>query len=90
MVSSPPFFNPCYYGIDISDKESLISNKMSADELCRSIGADSLGYLSIDGLHSIAKGCKVGLCDACFTGNYPAKIPTEKFEDRFARKIDKK
>lgn len=89
MVSSPPFLNPCYYGIDISDKASLISNAMSADELCRSIGADSLGYLSVEGLHSIAKGCRVGLCDACFTGNYPANIPTEKFEDRFARKIDK-
>ena len=89
-VSSPPFLNPCYYGIDISDKSSLVSNMMSTQQLCEKIGADSLGFLSIEGLHSIASGAKVGLCDACFSGNYPAPVPTEVFEDKFARKIEKK
>lgn len=86
-ISSPPFLNPCYYGIDISDRKYLVSNNMSAQELCEKIGADSIGYLSIDGLHSIAKGAKVGLCDACFSGNYPAAVPSEIYEDKFSKKI---
>lgn len=89
-ISSPPFLNPCYYGIDISDKKYLVSNNMSTEELCKKIGADSLGYLSLEGLHAIAKDAKVGLCDACFSGNYPAPVPTEKYEDKFMQKIDKK
>ncbi len=89
-ISSPPFLNPCYYGIDISDRSALVSNKMSTEELRASIGADSLGYLSIEGLRSIAKEAKVGLCDACFSGDYPAAVPTEIFEDRFARKLEKR
>lgn len=88
-ISSPPFLNPCYYGIDISDRKYLVSNTMSADELCKKIGADSLGYLSIEGLHSIAKGAKVGLCDACFSGSYPAPVPSEIFEDKFSQKINR-
>ena len=60
---------------------------MSAQELCEKIGADSIGYLSIEGLHSIAKGAKVGLCDACFSGNYPAAVPSEIYEDKFSKKI---
>lgn len=86
-ISSPPFLNPCYYGIDISDKKYLVSNSLNTDDLCKKIGADSLGYLSIDGLHKIAKGANVGLCDACFTGNYPAPIPTEIYEDKFMQKL---
>ena len=86
-ISSPPFLNPCYYGIDISDRKYLVSNNMSAQELCKKIGADSIGYLSIEGLHSIAKGAKVGLCDACFSGNYPAAVPSEIYEDKFSKKI---
>ena len=86
-ISSPPFLNPCYYGIDISDRKYLVSNNMSAQELCEKIGADSIGYLSIEGLHSIAKGAKVGLCDACFSGNYPAAVPSEIYEDKFSKKI---
>lgn len=86
-ISSPPFLNPCYYGIDISDRKYLVSNSMNTEELCKKIGADSLGYLSVDGLHEIAKGANVGLCDACFTGNYPAPIPTEIYEDKFMQKL---
>lgn len=86
-ISSPPFLNPCYYGISISDKKYLVSNNISKDELCKKIGADSLGYLSLEGVHSIAKGAKVGLCDACFSGNYPAAVPGEIYEDKFLKKI---
>lgn len=87
-ISSPPFLNPCYYGIDISDRKYLVSNNMSVDELCSEIGADSIGYLSIDGLRSIAKDASVGLCDACFSGNYPASVPEKVYEDKFMQKID--
>lgn len=89
-ISSPPFKNPCYYGIDISDKKDLVSNNITTEELCKRIGADSIGYLSIEGLQSIAKDAKVGLCDACFSGNYPASIPSEIYQDKFSQKIEKK
>ncbi|MCD8025945.1 MAG: amidophosphoribosyltransferase [Clostridiales bacterium] len=87
LISSPPFVCPCYFGIDIHDKENLIANKMSVDEICREIGADSLGYLSVDSVHKIASGANIGLCDACFTGSYNAEIPKEMFVDKYAQKL---
>lgn len=89
-ISSPPFLNQCYFGTDIKNEEDLIARKLSAQEICRKIGADSLGYLSISGLHRIAKEASVGFCDACFTGNYPAEIPQTIYEDKFSRKIVQK
>lgn len=76
-ISSPPFLNPCYFGTDISDRDSLIACKMSVEETCKYIGADSLAYLSIDALGKIAEGSACGKCDACFTGNYPIYVPQE-------------
>ena len=76
-ISSPPFLNPCYFGTDISDRDSLIACKMSVEETCNYIGADSLAYLSLDALGKIAEGSACGKCDACFTGNYPIYVPQE-------------
>lgn len=76
-ISSPPFLNPCYFGTDISDRDSLIACKMSVEETCKYIGADSLAYLSLDALGKIAEGSACGKCDACFTGNYPIYVPQE-------------
>ncbi len=90
LISSPPFICPCYFGIDISDKEQLIANKMSTDEICKYIGADSLGYLSLKNLHKIAEGANVGFCDGCFSSNYNAEIPQTIFVDKYAQKINKK
>ncbi len=76
-ISSPPFKNPCYFGTDIADRKSLIACKMSVEETCKHIGADSLAYLSISALGKIVKGSKCGNCDACFTGKYPVYVPQE-------------
>lgn len=88
-IASPPFLNPCHYGTDIRSVETLIARRMSADELCKSIGADSLGYLSMESFRKITKGSKTDFCTACFTGEYPTEIPTEFYEDKFSKKIKK-
>ncbi|MCL2069770.1 MAG: amidophosphoribosyltransferase [Treponema sp.] len=67
-ISSPPFLFVCRYGTDIRSMESLIANQMSLDEICRKIGADSLGYISIDGLKKACVKCSLPFCSACFTG----------------------
>ena len=68
-ISSPPFLHTCHYGTDIDSEENLISNKMSLDDVCRSIGADSLGYISMEGLEKACEKCALPFCTACFTGN---------------------
>jgi len=68
-ISSPPFRYSCHYGTDIDSEENLIANKMSLDEICHKIGADSLGYISIDGLKKSCGGCALNFCTACFIGN---------------------
>ena len=88
-ISSPEFVYPCYFGIDLPDEEHLISNKLSVEELRERIGADSLSFLSVEGIRSIAEGCNIGLCDGCFTGRYHADKPKIIYEDKFALKINK-
>ena len=87
LISSPPFVNPCHFGIDISDSENLIANKMSIEEIRREIGADTLGYLSVESLRKTAAGCHIELCDGCFTGQFSAEVPTDFFVDKYANKI---
>ena len=88
LISSPPFVYPCYFGIDISDGENLIANKMTIEEIRREIGADTLGYLSIESLRRTAEGCGIGLCDGCFTKQFSAEVPTTFFVDKYAKKIE--
>lgn len=90
LISSPPFVCPCYFGVDIHDKESLIANKLTTSEICEYIGADSLGYLSINSLRKIAEGANIEFCDGCFTGSYDAEIPRTIFVDKYAKKINRK
>jgi amidophosphoribosyltransferase len=68
-VSSPPFCYTCHYGTDIDSEENLIANNMSLDEICRKIGADTLGYIRIEGLKKACEKCQLSFCTACFTGN---------------------
>ncbi len=84
-ISSPQFLNPCYYGTDIDSRENLISCKHPPEEVARIIGADSLGFLDPDDLDSICPG--VGLCKACFTGEYPTEVPIHTEKDRFERRL---
>ncbi|MCH5301088.1 MAG: amidophosphoribosyltransferase [Ruminococcus sp.] len=87
-ISSPPFLNSCYFGTNISE-DSLIANRMSVEEICKEIGADSMGYLSIDGVREIAEGATISCCDGCFSGEYKADMPKSIFVDKFAQKIKK-
>ena len=76
-ISSPPVRFPCYFGIDTPTKEHLIGAKYSVEEICRIIGADSLGYLSIDGLLKTVEGSGCDFCLGCFTGEYPMDVEAE-------------
>ena len=71
-VASPAILHPCYMGIDMASPEELIASRLSVPEICKEIGADSLAYLSIEGLMK-ALGAEDGYCNACFTGEYPFK-----------------
>lgn len=77
-IAAPPIENPCYYGIDTSTKEELIAGKHSIEEIREIIGADSLSYLSVDGLTNAIglekDNLNHGNCLACFTGKYPTEI----------------
>ena len=89
-VSAPPFLNPCYFGTDIDSKENLIACHHSVEETTKIIGADSLGYLNVEHVKLLADNSKCGFCDACFTGNYPVEVPSEKAKYKFEQKISKK
>jgi amidophosphoribosyltransferase len=78
-ISSPPTVGPCHYGIDTPRREELIASAHSNEQIREFIGADSLGYLSLEGLYSALSKTKEaegtsGLCDACFSGNYPISV----------------
>lgn len=86
-IASPPFRNPCYLNSDTTAKENLIAATMTTDEICKAIGADSLGFLSTDSLKEIAKECNLDFCDACFTGKYPLDVSYTSREDKYSQKI---
>ena len=89
-ISAPPFLNPCYYGTDIDSREHLIACHHSVEEISRIIGADSLGYLSVESAKRLACGVNgKGYCTACFDGAYPTEIPSETHKNRFEEKISK-
>ena len=87
LSSAPPYMNPCYYGVDIDSRESLIAANHSLDEIAGIIGADSVHFLSIEDVRKIAGTDGSGFCYACFDGNYPTKEPTQSNKSRFERKI---
>lgn len=80
-VSSPPFLWPCYFGTDVPARDQLIAYERSVDEICKVIGADSLGYLRIERLKEMVGG--LGICEGCFTGKYPLDPPTEDIRGEF-------
>jgi len=73
-VSSPPLLHPCFYGVDISRREELIAASNSVEEIREIIGADSLGYLSVEGLRATPKESKLEFCTACLNGEYPTEL----------------
>jgi amidophosphoribosyltransferase len=74
-ISSPPVQWPCFYGIDFASRAELIATGLEVEEIRRSIGADSLGYVSLDGLVAASQQPRSELCCACFTGEYPIALP---------------
>ncbi|WML57999.1 amidophosphoribosyltransferase [Neobacillus sp. PS2-9] len=75
VISSPPIKNPCFYGIDTSTKEELIASDKSVEDIRQLIGADSLTFLTVDGMmHALGQEGTNGYCLGCFTGNYPTEI----------------
>jgi len=76
-ISSPPVRWPCFYGIDFATRAELIANGLDGDEIAASVGADSLGYISLEGMIEATKQPAESLCKACFTGEYPVPLPDE-------------
>ena len=76
-ISSPPVKWPCFYGIDFASRAELIANGLTVDEICASIGADSLAYVELDALIETTHVPKDELCRACFDGVYPVELAEE-------------
>lgn len=76
-VSSPPIKWPCFYGIDTANKDELIASEKTPEEICEFVGADSLGYLSLDGMLVSTGIATERFCHACFSGGYPIPIPRD-------------
>ncbi|HUX67314.1 MAG TPA: amidophosphoribosyltransferase [Terriglobales bacterium] len=73
-VSCPPTISPCYYGVDTPSKEELIAANQTVEQIRASIGADSLAYLSLDGLSQAVENRDDSYCTACYTGHYPTAV----------------
>ncbi|MDX1659439.1 MAG: amidophosphoribosyltransferase [Nitriliruptorales bacterium] len=79
-ITAPPIKHPCYYGIDMATRAELIGADMTVQEICDYIDADSLHYISLDGLISATPTPKSELCRACMDGEYPIPVPGEHAE----------
>ena len=94
VISSPPITNPCFYGIDTSTKEELIAHSKSTEEIRELIGADSLSFLSIEGmLEAIGRkyqGTNCGQCLACFTGEYPTELYPDTLQYYYQKNLSHK
>ena len=76
-VCAPPIKHPCHMGVDMASRHELLAANKSIEEIRLLIGADSLGYLGVEGLMKVVGGTNGGFCDACFTGNYPVPVQLE-------------
>jgi amidophosphoribosyltransferase len=80
-VSSPPVKHPCFMGVDMASRQEMIANKVAEADIAAHVGADSLVYLQAETMETSVQSCgkngagAVGLCNACFTGNYPLDLP---------------
>ena len=85
-ITCPPIAHPCFMGVDMGRHENLIAYKRTVDEIREHVGADSLHYLSLDGMMK-AVGREDGFCQACFTGNYPIQVNMETVKTGFERSL---
>jgi amidophosphoribosyltransferase len=87
-ISCPPTISPCYYGVDTPTREELIASSNTPEEICKYLGADSLGYLSLPGLRQAVNDTAGDFCTSCYTGVYPTDlVQLEVREDAAAAKI---
>ena len=86
-LSSPPYRHPCFFGTDIDSRACLIANSKNIEEIREDIGADTLGYLSIESLQKVAKDAECGFCTGCLSGKYPMEVPEEIPTDKFDSKL---
>jgi amidophosphoribosyltransferase len=86
-ISSPPVEWPCYYGIDFASRAELIASGLEIEEIRRSIGSDSLSYVSMEGLIAATTIDEKKLCTACFTGKYPIAVPADMSEGKMRLEI---
>jgi amidophosphoribosyltransferase len=82
-ISSPPVVSPCFYGIDMADEDELAAAHRSVEEMREHIGSTSLHYLSVDGMQSATELPEDAVCRACFTREYPTKVPRRVEKHRF-------
>lgn len=88
--SAPPFRHPCYFGTDIDSTDHLIAAHHTVEEIREIIGADSLGFLSVDDLPKLADHSSCGFCSGCFTGKYPVDPPKDTQKLKFERRLSEK
>ena len=86
-ISSPPVEWPCYYGIDFASRAELIASGLEIEEIRRSIGSDSLSYVSMEGLIAATTIDENKLCTACFTGKYPIAVPADMSEGKMRLEV---
>ena len=86
-ISSPPVEWPCYYGIDFASRAELIASGLEIEEIRRSIGSDSLSYVSMEGLIAATTIDENKLCTACFTGTYPIAVPADMSEGKMRLEV---
>jgi amidophosphoribosyltransferase len=73
-ISCPPTISPCYYGVDTPTREELIASSNTPEEICKFLGADSLGYISLAGLKQAVNDTQGDFCTSCYTGIYPTDL----------------
>jgi amidophosphoribosyltransferase len=82
-ISAPPIRHSCHYGIDMSTNENMIAYGRSVEEIAEELGADSLAYITLEGVYEAIRGERGAHCDACFTGDYPL-ADTDRATGKFA------
>ncbi|WP_102375344.1 amidophosphoribosyltransferase [Raoultibacter massiliensis] len=87
-IVSPEVLWPCFYGIDTDSRDQLIAANMTNAEMCEFIGADSLAFITLEGLRDSIRANHEGFCEACFTGEYPVDIPESISKNSFLTKAD--
>ena len=86
-ISAPPFRHPCFFGTDIPERSQLLAHGRTVEQMRQIVGVDSLGFLSLEAARKIARGCRLGFCDACFSGEYPIPVPEQAEKNMFENEI---